>query len=1476
MTTTVTEAVYRMRVDGSAAVDAAARSVDGLAVSEEKLTRATRATEQGFERMMGRLDPAIRAHQQYQQALERVEKFTAAGIGTDSERARAIEIITQRYQQALGAINKHTQVTNDNAKASGLARHELVNLGRQAQDVGTMLAMGAAPMQVFTSQAAQIFDIFSSSQGTLRGFFGQVTSGLAAIVTPARLAFGGIIAGAGAAVLALNSYLEGQKSVERALRGIGRASGMTATGINAVAQSVATPFGLSVSEAREFGAALAATGRIGREELSALVKLGHDFAIAIGTDSKGAAEALAKSLSDPIRGADELNQRFGFMDAAQRRSIQNLVEQNRIAEAQRIIIAGIQSSIEGASEATGFWSKTWTAISNAISNAWDGLGKILARATGIGQNLDDQYAKAKSRLEELQKIRDAQSGDDAFSVAARRVRGGVIGNENAKYEEAVENERKLKKALEDRAAAAEAARQRMASLQIASAAMDFLPEIRQLDQLKNAQDLLVRTMIEVQTTGGPASEILKRLGLTYEQLAAALAKANAEIKDFATQNQRAAAQAKIAQDAVTAYSPGARADIARRFALEQNRGNPESETRAQEAYTLALRQATEAIREQKRERKLAAEQNLAAANLELSLVGKGIAEQTRARLDLQAKHQLEQDAARNRIAFDQAEYERLKKINAELGEKAKLRALSDLRSDIQFAGDTTFFSDIEKQIASIMRQIHGDDWQNMMQGPEASAMRFQVELSGVVDLVKEFGKEMFVAFLTGKDGTEAMIRGLEKMAAKLADKAFQDALMAAATMDPAMAAKAGAEAIGAFALTAFANDLKLKKAREEWEKAGPAFEKFISTLSGGMQGAISQQFEQLRSQAEQFIDKAFKAGDFGAINRVLTAFSDAVIRETNAFRESFEGMLAGLEGGLGPSSPFASAAQRIKSITDELQGFIDDARISFANDPIALAAGNNPLIAGGGETQVRSATEAAQQYLLSLLGAKPELSATATAIQEMQGTAVALRAALVELGMTSDQAAAAISAGVTAAMSELASKFSNDLQREINDALGQGYLNEFADLMKRRQQALDDAARLGTGTALVDRWFQVSAQKIINDAGLAGSAIASLVALFPELGGVVKDSNAALRAAVEAAEAEVERARSALEQAYQREVSALDSVISRMKSFIDQFTKFRDSLWLNQSLSVLSPQQRLLEAQRQFRDVAALAAQGDETALGKLQDVSQAYLDEAKSFYASTEQYYAAFMEVQGVLEAAEDAANRQLSTAQQQLSALNQQVAGLIAINNSVLSVEAAINNLMLAQSNLAAAMANLNNARDWGLRPEINKLLVSGLSEHGINYTGNFGAGEFGAWLGGQSQSVRDILAQIERTIPQSLVDFYSKVAPFQPAYASGTDFHPGGLAWVGEQGRELVNLPRGSQVIPNDILRGFAGRGGADNRELVAEVKALRQEVAALRGDTRAGAVHVREGVDQAANRTERVSAAARQQANRPRGYGTRGAA
>lgn len=50
--------------------------------------------------------------------------------------------------------------------------------------------------------------------------------------------------------------------------------------------------------------------------------------------------------------------------------------------------------------------------------------------------------------------------------------------------------------------------------------------------------------------------------------------------------------------------------------------------------------------------------------------------------------------------------------------------------------------------------------------------------------------------------------------------------------------------------------------------------------------------------------------------------------------------------------------------------------------------------------------------------------------------------------------------------------------------------------------------------------------------------------------------------------------------------------------------------------------------------------------------------------------------------------------------------------------------------------------------------------------------------------------------------------------PGFAGGTNFAPGGLAIVGERGPELVNLRRGSQVIPNHELSGMGGGASYNN--------------------------------------------------------------
>lgn len=89
--------------------------------------------------------------------------------------------------------------------------------------------------------------------------------------------------------------------------------------------------------------------------------------------------------------------------------------------------------------------------------------------------------------------------------------------------------------------------------------------------------------------------------------------------------------------------------------------------------------------------------------------------------------------------------------------------------------------------------------------------------------------------------------------------------------------------------------------------------------------------------------------------------------------------------------------------------------------------------------------------------------------------------------------------------------------------------------------------------------------------------------------------------------------------------------------------------------------------------------------------------------------------------------------------------------------------------------------------------------------------------ALLGAKSfgDAIRDIVKQLASMALQALVWAPLRAALGIPGFASGTNFAPGGMAIVGEKGPELVNLPRGSEVVPNhrlgSELRGMGGAGG-----------------------------------------------------------------
>jgi murein DD-endopeptidase MepM/ murein hydrolase activator NlpD len=79
---------------------------------------------------------------------------------------------------------------------------------------------------------------------------------------------------------------------------------------------------------------------------------------------------------------------------------------------------------------------------------------------------------------------------------------------------------------------------------------------------------------------------------------------------------------------------------------------------------------------------------------------------------------------------------------------------------------------------------------------------------------------------------------------------------------------------------------------------------------------------------------------------------------------------------------------------------------------------------------------------------------------------------------------------------------------------------------------------------------------------------------------------------------------------------------------------------------------------------------------------------------------------------------------------------------------------------------------------------------------------------WLTGDN-----VITWSDDSIPVKLKDANKTAIPDLPKYAKGTGYHPGGYAVVGDDGPEVLKLPLGSRVVPNNLSkRLWRGAGGA----------------------------------------------------------------
>lgn len=367
------------------------------------------------------------------------------------------------------------------------------------------------------------------------------------------------------------------------------------------------------------------------------------------------------------------------------------------------------------------------------------------------------------------------------------------------------------------------------------------------------------------------------------------------------------------------------------------------------------------------------------------------------------------------------------------------------------------------------------------------------------------------------------------------------------------------------------------------------------------------------------------------------------------------------------------------------------------------------------------------------------------------------------------------------------------------------------------------------------------------------AALLGVSGAFAGITDAAVDASAALLSGVSTARQALDKAladqNNVLTTSYRSQSSELQSTITKFRGFADQLKKFRDGLLLG-GMSPLTPEQRYAEAQRQFES----AKSGGDA--GELQTASSALLEASKVYNASNATYISDFSKVQEALSAAAINASATADVAQLQLSAVQSQLSVLERVNSSVLSVADAMAGLTAAviaavSGGANPGLANIARITGGAVDREVGNAYMSSGGAGAVRGTKGWQVFTPGGDSFSQDYAKQFVKDQLAANNPREIYDAAKRsglslralddlinwapgtaeqwaIENGLPTFANGGN-HAGGWAMVGERGPELAYMPPARIYNAGDTSRMTDGRG---NAELVAEIRALREEVKQLR--------------------------------------------
>lgn len=306
-----------------------------------------------------------------------IESLQSQVTAIDKTRSELLELkaaqlgVSSQAAPMIARLRDQENAWKRGEVSAGQYRQAMRMLPAQFTDIATSIAGGMPIWMIAIQQGGQIKDSF--------GGVGNSLKALASLITPVRLALGGLVTAG--ALVAYNFYSAAERSEElrKSLALTNSYSGLTASSLQNTV-SAANAAGVSYSNASDALNSLIKAGVPAGANFEMLTVSVAKFSKESGVALDEVAKDIAALANDPSKGILALNEKYHFLTAVQYEHIAALQEEGRyseaLAEANRVAADGMETAATNMKESLGTVSRIMRGLTDMAKGMWDAIEGI--------------------------------------------------------------------------------------------------------------------------------------------------------------------------------------------------------------------------------------------------------------------------------------------------------------------------------------------------------------------------------------------------------------------------------------------------------------------------------------------------------------------------------------------------------------------------------------------------------------------------------------------------------------------------------------------------------------------------------------------------------------------------------------------------------------------------------------------------------------------------------------------------------------------------------------------------------------------------------------------------------------------------------------------------------------------------------------------------------------------------------------------